>query len=68
VHSQVASALDAVVHLRRGPDGRRRVAEVAVLDRAPTGLVQARPAVTFGADGAMREHPAAETLQRALLG
>ena len=68
VHSQMASALDAVVHLRRGPDGRRRVAEVAVLDRGQAGLVAACPAVTFTAAGAMREHPAAETLQRALLG
>src|SRR6187455_918405 len=46
-HSQLASAVDAVVHLGRGPDGARRVAEVAVLRRGPDGRVAAVPAVTF---------------------
>ena len=61
-HSQLASAVDAVVHLARGPDGRRRVAEVAVLRRGPSGRVQAEPALTFSADGTTREHPAADRL------
>jgi pilus assembly protein CpaF len=61
-HSQLSSAVDAVVHLARGPDGRRRVAEVAVLRRGPAGLVDAEPALTFDADGRTREHPAAEVL------
>ena len=61
-HSQLASAVDAVVHLARGPDGRRRVAEVAVLRRGPDGRVRAEPALTFPADGTTREHPAAEAL------
>ena len=61
-HSQLASAVDAVVHLARGPDGRRRLAEVAVLSRGHDGMVRAEPAVTFGEDGTSREHPAAETL------
>ncbi len=61
-HSQLASAVDAVVHLARGPDGRRRVAEVAVLRRGPDGRVRAEPALTFPADGTTREHPAAEEL------
>jgi pilus assembly protein CpaF len=61
-HSQLASAVDAVVHLTRGPDGRRRVAEVAVLRRGPDGRVHAEPALTFLADGTTREHPAAEAL------
>ena len=38
VHSQLAAAVDAVVHLARGPDGRRRVAEVAALRRTPGGV------------------------------
>jgi pilus assembly protein CpaF len=46
VHSQVAAALDAVVHLHRGPDGVRRVVEVAVLDRNPDGTVRVVPAAT----------------------
>ena len=61
-HSQLASAVDAVVHLARGPDGRRRVAEVAVLRRGPDGRVRAEPALTFPADGTTREHSAAEAL------
>ena len=61
-HSQLASAVDAVVHLARGLDGRRRVAEVAVLRRGPSGRVRAEPALTFSADGTTREHPAADRL------
>ena len=62
VHSQLAAAVDAVVHLARGPDGRRRVAEVAALRRTPGGVVVAEPAVTFDADGRTHEHPAAGAL------
>jgi pilus assembly protein CpaF len=62
VHSQLASAVDAVVHLARDPSGLRRVAEIAVLTRDPAGLVSAAPAVTFATDGTTREHPAAERL------
>jgi pilus assembly protein CpaF len=66
VHSQLASAVDAVVHLGRGADGQRRVTEVAVLRRSPSGPVEAEPAVTFAADGTCREHPAAASLARLL--
>ena len=59
---QLASAVDAVVHLARSPDGRRRVAEVAALRRGQDGRVRAEPALTFPADGSTREHPAAEEL------
>src|SRR5258708_33457101 len=45
VHSQLAAALDIVVHLTRGP--LRRVAEVHLLRRGRDGLVGAVPAVTF---------------------
>jgi pilus assembly protein CpaF len=62
VHSQLAAAVDAVVHLARGPDGRRRVAEVAALRRTPEGVVVAEPAVTFDAEGRTHEHPAAGAL------
>ena len=60
-HSQLASALDAVVHLAR-VEGVRRVQEVAVLRRGPDGLVAAEPAVTFDLDGEMRTHPASDVL------
>jgi pilus assembly protein CpaF len=66
VHSQLASAVDAVVHVVRGARGRRRVAEVAVLTRAGSGLVEATPAVTFAEDGSVRRHPAAGVLAQRL--
>jgi pilus assembly protein CpaF len=48
-HSLLAAAVDAVVHLVRGPDGRRRVAGVGVLT-AVGGEVCAVPASRFGPD------------------
>ena len=45
VHSQVAAGVHVVVHLIRGADGVRRVAEVRVLESAADGLVTAVPAV-----------------------
>jgi pilus assembly protein CpaF len=66
VHSQLASAVDAVVHVARGAGGLRRLVEVAVLSRASDGLVSALPAVTFPDDGTTIEHPAAELLGRRL--
>jgi pilus assembly protein CpaF len=38
-HSQLASAVHVVLHLARGPDGARRLREVAVPERAADGLV-----------------------------
>jgi pilus assembly protein CpaF len=64
VHSQLWSAVDAVVHLGRDPDGRRRVTELAVLARSSSGLVSAEPAVTFAADGSTRDHPGLAELRR----
>ncbi len=60
-HSQLASALDVVVHLVRD-GGARRVAEVAVLERGADGFVEAVPAVTFGRAGETRTHPGADRL------
>ncbi|MBB4913098.1 TadA family conjugal transfer-associated ATPase [Streptosporangium saharense] len=52
VHSQIAAALDVVIHLVRDhADGRRRVAEICVMTRRPSGLVEAEPALTFSPDG-----------------
>jgi pilus assembly protein CpaF len=46
LHAQLASALDVVVHIRRGRDGRRRVSELHVLERDPaTGWVRTVPAL-----------------------
>jgi pilus assembly protein CpaF len=50
LHSQLASGLRVVVHLRRTTDGQRRLAEVSVLVRGAEALVAAVPAWTW--DGA----------------
>jgi pilus assembly protein CpaF len=68
LHSQVASAVDAVVHLTRGRDGVRRVEEVRVLERGPDGLLRAVPAVDLGADGSVRTVAGAARLSRLLRG
>ncbi len=65
-HSQLAAALDVVVHLARDREGRRRVAELAVPLRRPDGLVEVVPAVTVGADDAVGEGPGAARLERLL--
>lgn len=61
VHSQLASAVDVVLHLVRSPSGVRRLAEVAVLERS-SGMVRAVPAVAFGEDGQVIEQQAADLL------
>ncbi|HEX6471449.1 MAG TPA: TadA family conjugal transfer-associated ATPase [Streptosporangiaceae bacterium] len=63
VHSQLAAALDVVVHLARDPGGgRRRVTEICLLRRGPDGLVLAVPAVSFAPDGRLTEGPGADEL------
>ena len=64
VHSQVASAVDAVIHLSRGRDGIRRVAEIRVIQRDPDGLVHTVPAVVVGRDGAIQPGVGAKRLDR----
>ncbi len=67
LHSQVASGLQVVVHLRRAARGRRVLGEVCVLEREPTGLVVARAAWTWdGQAPTGRPGPGADRL-RALL-
>ncbi|QNE20317.1 TadA family conjugal transfer-associated ATPase [Kribbella qitaiheensis] len=51
LHSQVSSALQAVIHLVRGPDGRRRVSEIRVISRSTDGHATTLPAVRFVANG-----------------
>jgi pilus assembly protein CpaF len=45
LHSQLAAALSVVVHLVRDRSGRRRVAEIHVLERGGDGLVTTLPAL-----------------------
>ncbi len=61
-HSQLASALDVVVHLSRGGDGRRRVAEMALVGRDATGMVESRCALRVGPDGVLTRGAAAREL------
>ncbi len=51
LHSQLAAALDAVVHLVRGRDGQRRIAEIHVLERDGRGLVTTVPALRWDRTG-----------------
>jgi pilus assembly protein CpaF len=51
LHSQLAAAVQAVVHVVRGRDGQRRVAVLAGLLRDRAGWVSVVPALTAGPDG-----------------
>ncbi|MFI6631510.1 TadA family conjugal transfer-associated ATPase [Nonomuraea fuscirosea] len=63
VHSQLAAALDAVIHLTRNrSDGRRRIAEICLLSRTPSGLVESIPALTFTTTGHPHSGPAYDRL------
>ncbi len=61
-HSQLASAVDVVLHLARSPDGVRRLRQVAVPTRAADGLVSMNPALEVSPDGRPRPGPAAGLL------
>ncbi|KNB49019.1 TadA family conjugal transfer-associated ATPase [Streptomyces caatingaensis] len=54
LHSQLAAALAVVIHLVRDRGGRRRVAEVHVLDRDRAGFVTTVPAAVWGPEGFRR--------------
>ena len=63
-HAQLASALDAVIHLGRDRDGRRRVREIGVLQRGSDLHVRVDPAVTFRPDGEAVLGPGSDLLER----
>lgn len=67
LHSQLAAAVQVVVHLVRDGGGRR-VAEVSVLDRDGEGLVQVRPGLLVDAEGRAREGSGADRLSVLLAG
>jgi pilus assembly protein CpaF len=64
-HSQLAAALDVVLHLHRGRDGRRRLEQVAVLRREGP-WVRAETAVAFDGHGRPTPGPGADELDRRL--
>lgn len=61
-HSQLASAVHVVIHLARGPDGVRRLRQVAVPERRPDGLVAMVPALEVDDRGVARPGPGARVL------
>lgn len=63
LHSQVAAALSVVLHLVRDRTGRRRIAEIHVLERDRQGYVVTVPAAVWGPAG-FREAAGWERLQR----
>lgn len=68
VHSQMAAGLDAVLHVCRESDGRRRVQELGVVT-IRSGQVGVVPLLSFRADRprlTMSRHPVAARLLRAL--
>ncbi|GAB2630107.1 TadA family conjugal transfer-associated ATPase [Kribbella swartbergensis] len=68
VHSQAASALHAVVHLSRTPDGTRRISEIHTLDRLPTGSLTTQPAVEFQPNGHINLLPPSHRFTNLLAG
>ena len=64
-HSQIAAAVQAVVHVARD-GGRRRVGEVAVLTRGSGGLVETRRALEVTAGGRLLRHDGAVELETVL--
>ena len=65
VLAQVAAAVDVVLHVARDREGRRRLAEVAVLERNGRAVL-AVPALTCEASGALLEGAGAERLAQLL--
>jgi pilus assembly protein CpaF len=67
LNAQLASALDAVVHVARDNSGLRRVAEISIFVREPgTGLVRSECAVSFAPDGDTVLGPGGRKLERML--
>jgi pilus assembly protein CpaF len=64
VHSQLYSALDVVIHLGRGREGRRRVKEVGVVTRSSDGMVKVVRGVAFAPTGALVPGTAVDELSR----
>jgi pilus assembly protein CpaF len=69
VHSQLAAALDVVIHLvRDSTTGRRRVSAICAFRRRPDGLVEVVPAVTYTRSGETVQGPGLPYLQGRLSG
>ena len=62
LHSQLAAALDVVVHVVREPGRSRRVASIGAVVRGPDGLVRVEPAIAADADGVVDTGPGSSAL------
>ncbi|MEV8376848.1 TadA family conjugal transfer-associated ATPase [Kribbella sp. NPDC056861] len=62
IHSQISSALQAVIHLTRTPTGLRRITEIRAIARTSSGQAITIPAIEFTPTGPPKLHPAAATL------
>lgn len=68
-HSQLASAVDLVLHVARDRrSGRRRLAQIAVLERDSDGWVRTVPAATFDEEGVLRAGAGSQRLLHLLDG
>jgi pilus assembly protein CpaF len=56
LHSQISSALQAVIHLIRTPTGQRRVSEIRTITRLPNGQATTLPAIEFLPDNTLKLH------------
>jgi pilus assembly protein CpaF len=59
IHSQISSALHAVIHLTRTSAGHRRIAEIHTFTHHPNGALTTHTAVTVHPDNTLTLHPAA---------
>lgn len=66
VHSQLSAAVDVIVHIERGRDGRRRLGELAVLQPSADGWARAVTAATFDDEGRGGVGPGAARLETIL--
>ncbi len=66
VHSQLASAVHAVVHVTRPQRGARFVSDIATLETDSNGLVVAQSAVSFLPDGTARTGAGLDKLETLL--
>jgi pilus assembly protein CpaF len=65
LHAQVVAALDVVIHVRREPDGRRRLEQIGVLTRDDaTGSAGIETAVSFLSSGAETPGPGWNAMAR----
>jgi pilus assembly protein CpaF len=68
LHRQLLAGVQAAVHLVRGPEGRRRLGAVSVLQRGSDGLAEVSAALVLDAAGRLTEGPGAARLAALLQG